>query len=82
LNWVLNSGRKDRFLNLIDDEILRDFLRCALQSNQDERSDLKTLIQHPFFDPVNTQNEGLEVKLNGNFDDMIEEKLSAKEDMK
>jgi len=62
-------------LNLIDDEIHKDFLECALKENQDERSDLKELLQHAFFDPAFTQNDGSEVKVTGNFDELIKAKV-------
>jgi len=41
INWVLNSGRKQELLNMIEDDNFRDCLSCALHENQDERSDLK-----------------------------------------
>lgn len=53
LNWILNSGRKNKLLRLIEDETLKDFLNCALHEIQEERHSLKQLYQHAYFDPVN-----------------------------
>lgn len=64
---------------MIDDQQLRDLLKCALKENHEERFNLQQLSEHPFFSPENTKNDGFEVKLNGTFDLIIKEEKEAKE---
>lgn len=48
---------------MIEDQSLRDFLKCALQQNREQRSTLYELAKHSFFDPENTSNNDSEVKI-------------------
>ena len=58
---------------MIEDTQFRDCLSCALHENQDERSDLKQLFEHAFFDTTENQTtDNAEVKLIGNLDKLVE----------
>lgn len=64
---------------MIGDDCLRSLVTSALRSNPDERLSIHQLKQHDFFTESTSDKDSQEVKLRGNFDELVREIKLAKE---
>jgi serine/threonine protein kinase len=58
---IIKNGEKQKILQHIDDEDLRDFIRRSIEENPENRSSVEELMSHAFLKKTENDHKGVKI---------------------